>query len=479
MFQIIQGSTHKLSDVSAFLKTLGSHANFFEKKPDIFVSRAPGRLDVMGGIADYSGSLVLEMPVKEAALVALQKQDSRDLTIQSLGAEHNDRANLFAMPLDDFLSEGRLIDYAEAQKKFKSDQQTSWAAYAAGAFLVLMRERGVKFTTGAKISIDSKVPEGKGVSSSAAIEVAVMQAIAAAYQISLSPRETAILCQKVENLVVGAPCGIMDQMSSSCGGANQLMAMLCQPAELLQPRPIPREIAFWGIDSGIRHSVGGGDYGSVRTGAFMGYRIIAELAGFKAQETENARIVKISDSRWRGYLANIKPPEFEKNFAEHLPEKISGKNFLERFQGITDTVTRVVENKNYAVLKPTAHPVYENFRVNKFAGILSETMTEENLHKLGNLMFESHESYSACGLGTSGTDSLVELVRQSKNLYGAKITGGGSGGTVAVLGKKGAGEEIEKIAAEYAKQTGYQPYIFSGSSIGAAEFGFLKLKRQK
>jgi L-arabinokinase len=93
-------------------------------------------------------------------------------------------------------------------------------------------------------------------------------------------------------------------------------------------------------------------------------------------------------------------------------------------------------------------------------------------------MFESHASYSACGLGSSGTDLLVELVRsagQSQGLYGAKITGGGSGGTVAVIGKADAYPAMIRIAAEYNRQTGYEPYLFSGSSLGAAAFGHLKL----
>ena len=91
------------------------------------------------------------------------------------------------------------------------------------------------------------------------------------------------------------------------------------------------------------------------------------------------------------------------------------------------------------------------------------------------LMYESHESYSSCGLGTDGTDLIVDLVKKSANLFGAKITGGGSGGTVAVLGRKNADSEIEKMAEEYEKQTGHKPYIFKGSSIGAAEFGYIKL----
>src|SRR5262249_54567967 len=153
---------------------------------------------------------------------------------------------------------------------------TAWAAYAAGVFLVLARERGVSFEGGARILIASDVPEGKGVSSSAALEVAGMSGVAAAYGVPLGARGTALLCQKVENLVVGAPCGVMDQMTAACGEEGQLLALLCQPAELLAPLRLPEDVAVYGIDSGIRHAVSGADYASVRVAAFMGYAILAK-----------------------------------------------------------------------------------------------------------------------------------------------------------------------------------------------------------
>src|SRR5439155_15401674 len=104
--------------------------------------------------------------------------------------------------------------------------------------------------------------------------------------IPLPPRELALLCQVVENRIVGAPCGVMDQMTAACGEENRLLALLCQPAELQGQVSLPEEIAVWGIDSGVRHSVAGADYGSVRTGAFMGYRIIADLAGIPVMARE-------------------------------------------------------------------------------------------------------------------------------------------------------------------------------------------------
>jgi len=93
-------------------------------------------------------------------------------------------------------------------------------------------------------------------------------------------------------------------------------------------------------------------------------------------------------------------------------------------------------------------------------------------------MYQSHASYSACGLGAVETYLLVRMVREAGpkyGLYGARITGGGSGGTVAVLGRREAGGAIAKVADRYAEQTGYQPYVFSRSSPGSAAFGFLKL----
>jgi L-arabinokinase len=98
----------------------------------------------------------------------------------------------------------------------------------------------------------------------------------------------------------------------------------------------------------------------------------------------------------------------------------------------------------------------------------------------GELMYQSHASYSACGLGSAATDRIVELARAAgpeQGIYGAKITGGGSGGTVAVLSRRDAGPVVARVAEKYASETGYRPYIFSGSSPGSAGFGHLKLMR--
>lgn len=485
MYRIVHGTTQNLPDVADFLEqinTLKQNSSpelrdLFDLKKEIFVIRAPGRLDVMGGIADYSGSLVLEMPIREATLAALQVNSDRTLKIISL-SENAGGLLKFEMPLSDFEQGGKPIEYEFARDYFQHDSENYWAAYAAGVFLVLMQECQAEFSRGASILISSQIPLGKGVSSSAALEAAVMQAVCAAFDISLEPREMALLCQKVENLVVGAPCGVMDQMSVICGEDNRLISLLCQPAEIQEIIKIPPDISFWGIDSGVRHSITGASYSSVRIGAFMGYRIIAGLTEMNVNETQTEMLVEIEDSIWRGYLSNITPSEFKRKYAWRIPVKISGSKFLARYKGTTDVVTRINPESVYAVRVPTAHAIYEHHRVRVFAELLKESPSERRLELLGELMFQSHASYAACGLCESGTNLLVEIVRQvgaSQGLYGAKITGGGSGGTVAVLGRRACEKVISKVANKYAQETGRLPYIFTGSSLGSAAFGHLKL----
>ena len=451
-----------MTGLSTFLDVLKERAIFDSARP-VTIARAPGRLDVMGGIADYSGSLVLQRPIAEATFAAAQPNNEASIRIVSMGSVDSvnppaDRT--FRVELQALAPEDKPLSYEQAKNLFCGANH--WAAYVAGAFLVLMRERGVFFAQPATIAISSSVPEGKGVASSAALEVAAMRALTGAFGIELDSRDMALLCQKVENLVAGAACGVMDQMTSVCGEVNTLLALLCQPAELQQPVPIPGGISFWGLDSGERHAVSGSDYESVRTGAFMGYAMIA------------------GEGDRHGCLANIPVSEFEQDFLPQLPVQISGKEFLDRYSGTPDTVTKVSPDRVYSIRNPTAHPVYERRRAEAFRRILQGASREEHWTQLGTLMYESHASYSACGLGSPGTDAIVRLVRDEREsrpqvLFGARITGGGSGGTVAILGCANAGSAIERLAERYEGLTGHRPYIFRGSSPGAAQFGTLNI----
>jgi len=451
--------------LAAFASTL-QEQRLFERGTTVAVSRAPGRLDVMGGIADYSGSLVLERPIAEATWAAAQRVDRPVLEIVSLGRPP------FTIPLETLAPGGVPARYADARRWFEESPHR-WAAYIGGVILVLAREQRLPLTSGVRIVVASQVPEGKGVSSSAAVETASMAAIAAAFGLPLEPRDLAILCQTAENFVAGAPCGVMDQMTCVFGEPRALLALLCQPAELQAPVPVPEDVELWGLDSGERHAVGGSDYGAVRAGAFMGLRILGEHAHVPG-----------------GYLANLSREQFEQELARQLPEEMAGDDFLARYRGTRDTATSVAPDRRYRVRAATAHPVHEHARASEFCELLrspelggagGQSRQRALLERLGSLMYETHESYSACGLGSGGTDRLVELVRElgpERGLFGAKITGGGSGGTVAVLGSADAAGAVREVAERYASETGRAPYLFSGSSPGAAAFGLRQLQRE-
>lgn len=443
---------------------------FLEAGLPVFVARAPGRLDVMGGIADYSGSLVLQLPIAETAWAAIQPARDGEVLVASVDPRDVENPRLCRLSAHQW-RELRGMDFDAAKKACASDRSTAWAAYILGPVLVLLRETRATVEGGLRIVIASRVPEGKGVSSSAAVEVATMRAMAALLNVEVRGEELARLCQVAENQIVGAPCGIMDQMTAALGRANELLALRCQPAIVEGYVPIPTEIGFWGIDSGIRHAVSGSDYTQVRCGAFMGYRIIAQLAGLRTVPASDvAGVVQVDDPVWKGYLANLTVTEFRERFAAELPQQIRGRDFLARYDGTTDRVTRVDPDVVYAVYQPTLHPIEENARVYRFRELLEGPITRQVLEELGALMAAAHESYSACGLGSEGTDLLVKLVRDagpSRGVYGAKITGGGSGGTVAVLGLTTAERTVEDIARQYSAITERPTYIFRGSSSGA------------
>ncbi|KZV31706.1 L-arabinokinase-like, partial [Dorcoceras hygrometricum] len=542
-FEILHGDFLGLSDTVSFLKSLSeldvvhdsgkgtekrqireqkAAAGLFNWEEDIFVARAPGRLDVMGGIADYSGSLVLQMPIREACHVAVQKihptkqrlwkhaqarQGAKGqgptpvLQIVSYGSELSNRGPTFDMDLSDFMDGEQPISYEKARSYFSQDPSQRWAAYIAGTILVLQKEFGLHFENSISMLVSSAVPEGKGVSSSAAVEVATMSAVAAAHGLNINPRDLALLCQKVENHVVGAPCGVMDQMTSACGEANKLLAMVCQPAEVLGLVDIPSHVRFWGIDSGIRHSVGGADYGSVRIGAFMGRKIIKSVAsellsqsltngGTTSDDLEEDGIELLEAEASLEYLCNLSPHRYEALYIKQLPQTLFGDIFLKKYTDHNDSVTVIDQKRNYGLRAATKHPIYENFRVKAFKALLTSATSDDQLTALGELMYQCHYSYSACGLGSDGTDRLVQLVQELQHskrsraaegtLYGAKITGGGSGGTICVVGKNSlrSSEQILQIQQRYKIATGYLPIVFEASSPGAGKFGHLRIRRR-
>jgi galactokinase len=456
------------------LSWLAGCVGFFDTDRPVYLARAPGRLDVMGGIADYSGALVLELPIAAATWVAAQPGAGAEIVIESVDAGVAAGESVVRLALSELLPE-RPLTYEQARALLTGDPRRAWAAYVAGALVVLHAELGKRLSRGLRLLVWSEIPIGKGLSSSAALEVATLEVVAPLVGATLNDREVALLAQKVENHVVGAPCGVMDQMTSACGRRDHLLELVCQPAEVTGQLAVPHDVAFLGIDSGIRHAVSGADYGTVRAAAFMGYRMITAAAGVPARLLSPGRVA-IDDTRFKGYLANVPAADWRTRYRAEIPEEMLGSAFLAAFEGTPDHTTTIQPARRYPVRAATEHAIEENGRVHAFRALLADkrSLDEETRIRLGALMYASHASYSACGLGSDGTDRLVELVREagaSAGLYGAKITGGGCGGTVAVLAARDRQDAVAAVVERYGRASGHDAAVYTGSSDGARAFG--------
>ncbi|CAI5934978.1 unnamed protein product [Closterium sp. NIES-64] len=559
-------------------------AELFDWSKPLVVTRAPGRLDVMGGIADYSGSLVLQMPTAEACHVAIQvirappsapsapptsPGPPPSLRIVSLSAAANHRVPSVSLPLARLLpalyaspphSAPCALDYASAhallaggpvagdegeegaaQARESGDEgggggggsregaEESGAAEQGGGGGAGGTRRGwggggaqgesgaLGRVQGVAVVVASEVPEGVGVASSAAVEVASMMALMHALGMHVPPWHLARMCQMVENRVVGAPCGIMDQMAVTLARPASLLALLCRPASVQGCLALPPHVALWGIDSGARHSVGGAGYSGVRAAAFMGLTLINVASGESSEASTSVSAaphdLAPAVTQPLSCLCELDPHSLPL-LEPILPATMHGSAFLARHASHGDPATTVAADLHYPVRPASRHPVMEHFRTRCFRSLLLTHVEHEEGGKevqgkgvegegdegadegggavsgggrleqmalLGELMMQSHASYTACGLGSPATDLIVALARTHMGphgpLWGAKITGGGSGGTVCVLGDSTAAAQaaVDDVCRRFESSTGHRPHLFRGSSPGAAHFGHLVL----
>jgi galactokinase len=474
-----------LSPVPILLKRLAQEfaADF---SGDVRVSRAPGRLDVMGGIADYTGSLVCQATLDRAAAVALSRRSDRQVQVSSFNLRDEGSSFTYRVALDALAEQS-----AQQLRQEFSDTGGRWAGYLIGC-LKILHDHGLidlkkREITGMNLAVYGTVPLGAGVSSSASIEVATMMNLCGHFGLlaTIDPLKLAAMCQEVENTIVGAPCGIMDQVASCCGRADSLLRLLCQPHDLQAPLEFPAGVRAVGIDSRVKHSVGGSEYGRTRCAAFMGHRIILE----KMREMGVASGHVLQGDPMNGYLANLNPDDYKRFFRPYLPEWMDGRTFLDQYGSTIDRATSVDAAVKYRVQRATDHHVLEAQRVRNFVRFLEEAGNEPAdsakrgglLNKAGHLMYASHVSYTRDALmGADECDLLVALAREreSSGLYGAKITGGGCGGTVAILCDRGERPDaaVAEIVAEYHRRTGNEARVFLDSSPGAWQVGTMECK---
>jgi galactokinase len=452
------------------------------------VSRAPARLDVMGGIAADTGSLVCQATLDRAVAVVLQPRADRQLQIFSFNLFDDHLPFTFNILIDHLAR----ADVDALWEEFEAPGRT-WAGYIAGCLYMLHHDSLIDLSSpsiqGLNLALLSTVPAGAGIGSSAAIEGATMMNLLDHFSIrdKVDPLKVAQMCQAVENRILGVSGGIVDQLCSCVGEQDALFRLLCQPHEIQPTLLFPAGIRVVGIDSKVSPGDGGALRNQTRCAAFMGHTMIVN----KMREMGQAAGLSLLSDPTQGYLANLDPDDYKRFFRAYLPESILGGKFLADFGPTIDIATSVNPANTYFVQQATDHHVLEANRIRKFVQCLSQAnelpsnSTERNkaLNKAGHLMYASHQAYSKdARLGSNECDLLVKLVRdrEPEGFYGAKITDNGSGGTVAILCNIGdrTNAAIDQIMAEYEKQTTRKPEAFFGSSPGAWQFGTVEYKAE-
>jgi galactokinase len=464
-----------MNDFLEKVRSLHRGEELFSLASSVFVARAPGRLDVMGGNDDYTGGMVFEATIREATWAAVQvRRDDRIVLVNPQLADLGWQARAEFSVAD-------LTDEAHVRTLVNRDPTIRWTAYVLGLFYWLRRESPDAVHHGATVLIDSEVPLNKGVSSSAAIEVAVMKAAATAYGVPLEGVALAEACQWAENVIAESACGIMDQIAVVLGDEGCVLPLVCQPC---LPQPLvrlPAGLACWAIDSGVSHAVTGIEYEAARAAGFMGYKMICDQEGIVVRRDDNARIPRFTDDRFAGYLANLSPSLFRERYESRLPERMTGAEFLAAAGEHVDPFTQCRPEVSYAIRACTRYAVEENERVRLFAELArgadaDDPRTAATL--MGEVMYQSHYAYTETGLGNEATDLLVQLAREQgprRGIFGAKVTGGGAGGTVAVLGLADREDAFDCLVDHYAQARGQKPYVFRGSSVGADRFGVIEV----
>lgn len=437
---------------------------------EIWVAGAPGRLDLLGGIADFTGSTVCEMTMQPGAAVAVQRRDDRKLMIKRYGNGGLGGAEI-ALSLDDYYGTAALLPIQTLQGMFKGEKH--WAGAVGGAYPVLAKHKKItRRTMGANISIHA----GMGAGSSTSVACATLFAITAAYHLILEPMEVAILAHKIDSLMGNEESGLADAVASVFGKKDQMVMIQCQPHEVKGFVRVPEGMLLCGVQlkgesEGNREAVT-----RAKAAAFMAQTMLTQFyadMGMKKDPT-------------KGYLANVPPATYEKYFQRILPERMRGEEFLKEHGNPEERGVRVEPGVEYQVQSAAEHHILVRGRVERFAGCMQAmNETTDNRQRrsqavvAGKVLQESHESLVKLGFGGAETE-LAELIRGlgkgegKSGIYGAKITGARM---VAVLldNSKAARMELQGAVEEFEKQSGRRGEILSESASGAGEAGAVRV----
>jgi galactokinase len=351
---------------------LGAFERAFRRLPE-FVSEAPGRVNLIGEHTDYNEGFVLPVAIDRTVTAAAAAAEGKRVRVCSVDLDARDE-----WPVDAPRRTGR----------------REWRDYVRGvAWSLLDAGHEVR---GADLAIAGDVPIGAGLSSSAALEVAVAGALCAVSRIELEPQRLALLCQKAENQFVGVQCGIMDQLASACSRAGHALLIDCCSLEI-EHVPLPGDLAIVVVDSKVPRALGETAYNDRREEC---------LAAAHALGVASLR-----------HAGNVD---------------------IGRFPGLLNRRAR--------------HVIWENQRVLDAVTALRAG----DLGRFGELMYESHASLrDDFEVSTPELDWLIELASRAEGVIGARLTGAGFGGCTVNLVERDAVRSFEaEVVGRYRERTG-------------------------
>ena len=367
------------------------------------VVRAPGRVNLLGEHVDYNDGFVLPIAIDREIWLAFSPGDT-------------DRTTLSAVDLSEDVSFTPETILAKTDASGKD--LPTWALYPAGVMWAL-REAGLA-TPALRGAYTSNVPQGSGLSSSAAVEMAFVLAWQTLGGWELPPMERALLGQKAENQYVGVNCGIMDQFASACGEQDRLLHLDCRSLEW-HTLPLPNDIAIVIADTKMRRALTSGEYNKRRADCEEAVRILSEkLPGIKS-------------------LRDVSVDAFNQ-YATQLPERVE-----KRARHVVEEIERSVR----------AIPLLEQGDMAEFGKLINQCHT--SLRDLYEVSIPE-------------LDTMVEVAQSLPGCYGARLTGAGFGGcTVNVVAREQADAFSSSLAAGYEDETGFPPEIYVCSASRGAE----------
>jgi len=293
-----------------------------------------------------------------------------------------------------------------------------WSDYVIGVAVTL--ERAGHRLRGAHLQIRGEVPVGSGLSSSAAVEVATACALTANSHLTIERRELALLCQRAENEFVGAHVGIMDQFVALFGEAQRALLLDCRSLEY-KLLPLPDTVNLVICNTMVKHALASSAYNERRAQCEEGVKYLAER------------------------LPNVK-----------ALRDVTLEQLQQYGRGLPDLIYRRCR-----------HVISENARVLSAAAALDQ----QDLHRFGELMKESHRSLrNDYEVSSRELDLMVEMARKNEGVYGARMTGGGFGGCTVNLVDVAAVDEFQRrMANDYYKITTLKPEIYICEAANGAE----------